>query len=296
MNTTDLQRKIKEIFGHDSLDWLDRSYIFDWVVAACFWGLSGFVGHLPVYERQFTTQDSLISHPHVSQQISGVVNHTIALYIPFAFVGVVGVLRRSVLNIHHGVLAVWAGCGLGRLITEFLKYKVGRLRPDFLSRCRWDEVVQACTGKASDILDGRKSFPSGHSSTAFAGMTFLALFLAGQTAAWCFSAPIPQSSWLGSRLSRFAVTLAPLFWATWVAISRLEDYRHHKEDIIVGSLIGIMSSCICFHIYWPSPFSARSFVTEYAGHARMVYGSADDGRLRNDGFELTGLQDETDNV
>ena len=52
--------------------------------------------------------------------------------------------------------------GLARLMTELLKHKIGtrslkiifravnvfigRLRPDFLARCQWDEVVQGCTG------------------------------------------------------------------------------------------------------------------------------------------------------
>ena len=74
------------------------------------------------------------------------------------------------------------------------------------------------------ILDGRRSFPSGHSSTAFAGMTFLALFLAGLTGAWCLTQPVPGGSLLRSKLARLTLTLLPLGFATWVAISRMEDY------------------------------------------------------------------------
>lgn len=117
----------------------------------------------------------------------------------------------------------------------------GRLRPDFLARCKWDKVLQACTGyylvafliiylstkplrKTKTILDGRKSFPSGHSSTAFSGMTFLALWLAGNTAAWCFGSTKPPGSLRSSRLGCLLLTLLPLSWATFVAISRMEDY------------------------------------------------------------------------
>jgi hypothetical protein len=80
------------------------------------------------------------------------------------------------------------------------------------------------TRKIDDIIDGRRSFPSGHSSAAWAGMTFLFLFFAGHTAALCFSAPSNPGSLSASRLLRLSVTIAPLFWSTWVAVSRIEDY------------------------------------------------------------------------
>lgn len=118
----------------------------------------------------------------------------------------------------------------------------GRLRPDFLARCQWNEILQSCTGfvdctpsspkpldssnyrTARAILDGRKSFPSGHSSTAFSGMMFLSLWIAGKTAAWCFHVPLPAASIRSSRMGSLSLTLMPLFWASFVAISRIEDY------------------------------------------------------------------------
>ena len=74
------------------------------------------------------------------------------------------------------------------------------------------------------ILDGRRSFPSGHSSTAFFGMTFLALYLAGLTGAWSLTRPEESGSPLRSKLARLVLTLLPLGFATWVAVSRVEDY------------------------------------------------------------------------
>lgn len=74
------------------------------------------------------------------------------------------------------------------------------------------------------VLDGRRSFPSGHSSTAFSGMMFLSLWIAGITGAWCITRPAAARSFLASRLARLSLSFLPLFFATWVAISRLEDY------------------------------------------------------------------------
>jgi membrane-associated phospholipid phosphatase len=76
----------------------------------------------------------------------------------------------------------------------------------------------------NQILDGRKSFPSGHSSTAFVGMTFVTLFLAGKTAALCFGITPPCGPFLRSRFARLCLVLSPLAFATWVAITRVEDY------------------------------------------------------------------------
>lgn len=74
------------------------------------------------------------------------------------------------------------------------------------------------------IVDGRKSFPSGHSSTAFSGMFFLSLWTAGQTAAWCFNVQMPPRSLRSSRMTSFFLSLLPLFWATHVAVTRIQDH------------------------------------------------------------------------
>jgi membrane-associated phospholipid phosphatase len=48
---------------------------------------------------------------------------------------------------------------------------IGRLRPDYFNRCYGDnylnvnDLKETCTGTELLILDGRKSFPSGHSSS-----------------------------------------------------------------------------------------------------------------------------------
>ena len=79
------------------------------------------------------------------------------------------------------------------IVTDTLKSMVGRLRPDFLSRCMPDYSLappgsinnatgyvaawaNVCTGDEHIIIEGRKSFPSGHSSYIMTGMVFLFWF------------------------------------------------------------------------------------------------------------------------
>lgn len=127
-------------------------------------------------------------------------------------------------------------------LTLTLTCETGRLRPDFLHRCKWKDSIAACSGcvstiassnivmlrtyfrKLEKVLDGRRSFPSGHSSEVFAGMTFLSLFLAGITGAWLFGQSSPGRAFSSSRLARLFMTLSPIAWAVWVAVSRVEDY------------------------------------------------------------------------
>lgn len=108
--------------------------------------------------------------------------------------------------------------------SDFVKLRVGRFRPDFFDRCKYDAVLKACTGNASVILEGRRSFPSGHSSSAFFGCVFLLLFLAGKNRCFAYSATFPTSGILQSRLLRLIIAIAPLFLSTYVAVSRWEDH------------------------------------------------------------------------
>lgn len=66
--------------------------------------------------------------------------------------------------------------------------------------------------------------------------------------------------------------------------------RHHKEDVIVGSLIGAFSALTTYLMYWHNPFSRRTFTRGQDG-PRMVYLDVDHTR-REDGFELTSTEED----
>ena len=66
-------------------------------------------------------------------------------------------------------------------------------------------------------------------------MTFLSLFLAGLTGSLCLSTPVPTTNMIRSRSVLLILTLCPLFWATYIAITRIEDNvrRDPSTDRIV---------------------------------------------------------------
>lgn len=91
----------------------------------------------------------------------------------------------------------------------------GRLRPDFLSRCQWNNVKLKCTGDAQQILEGRRSFPSGHAAHSFAGGMFAASWLAsiGQKGG-------SRLGWIGGKGLRVVLPFILLLLPICVAISR----------------------------------------------------------------------------
>jgi diacylglycerol diphosphate phosphatase/phosphatidate phosphatase len=114
------------------------------------------------------------------------------------------------------------------------------------------------------LHDGWRSFPSGHSSFAFSGLGYLALFLAGQCHVFR-----PRTD-----LARVLLALVPLLGAALIAISRCEDYRHDVYDVTTGSLLGILVAFYTYRRYYP-PLRSSKCATPYPNPAD----SSDGGRF-----------------
>ncbi|GAA5928079.1 hypothetical protein JCM1841_005902 [Sporobolomyces salmonicolor] len=245
---------------HRQLAFLSPALLVDWAVILALGGAARWVEHQYPYERDpaHYLADPDVSWPHVQHERvpagPGGMLDQLTWYLPLAVMGVIGAARRSARDVHHAVMGLAASRAVMRLVVECLKNRVGRLRPDFLARCAWDDVAKACTGRLALVKDGRRSFPSGHSSTAWQGLFFLALYLAGKNGAFAFAARFPRSGLLQSRLLRFALAIAPLFVAGWICVTRLEDHYHHPTDVLAGSVIGLASALVVYPVFYPSPF------------------------------------------
>lgn len=173
--------------------------------------------------------------------------------------------RRDLHKAHVTVLGLAISILTTLFLTDVFKDAIGRPRPDLIARCQPDltapqdmlVTINVCKQRDGHVLrDGWRSFPSGHSSFSFAGLGFLAMFLASQT-----HALRPRAS-----MAVVILCLAPLLCAALIAISRLEDYRHGPLDVIGGSILGFAIAYFNFRRYYPSllsqwcdePYSAPS--------------------------------------
>ncbi|GAA5840292.1 hypothetical protein JCM5353_002814 [Sporobolomyces roseus] len=247
-------RRIRRQFA-----FISPALLVDWIVVLLLGFLSHYIERRYPYERPLEPYigDLNYYYPVMKEQVPagpGSKMEWITWYLPLAVIVIVAASKRSFHDIHHGVLGLAASRAIMRLTVEFLKTQVGRLRPSFFSRCDYDAVAKVCQGSFELVKDGRKSFPSGHSSTSFQGLFFLTLFLAGKNGAFALSTPYPRSTPFQSRFLRLSICISPLFLAAWVCLTRLQDHWHHPTDVMAGATIGSACALLSYTVYYKNPF------------------------------------------
>ncbi|KAK9799711.1 hypothetical protein WJX73_001576 [Symbiochloris irregularis] len=173
-----------------------------------------------------------------------------------AFVAYFVIMRPSRLELHNTILTCWSAVFYTAVITNLVKLGVGRPRPSFMQRC-WpgdqtpvfrDGGYAECAPDAVDPSEGRKSFPSGHTSWTTSGMGFLSFWLLGKLR--CFDG--------SAHPNRIVLALIPLGLAVWVGITRMQDYWHHWEDVCAGFLLGLSVAYIMYRQLFPAPTDAKA--------------------------------------
>ncbi|KAJ7219142.1 acid phosphatase/Vanadium-dependent haloperoxidase, partial [Mycena pura] len=255
------------------------SYAPDWlitvVLSAVFFSLDKVHG----FRREFSLADA--RHVFVTDFVS----HLLALYMiavvaPVALAGLINfVTFRSLWDLHNSLLGLALGLSITGSLTQIVKLVVGRPRPDILDRCQpipgsvnpvyglSNSSVCTTSDDAYILLDGFRSFPSGHSSLSFAGLGFLAFYLAGKLHLFNHRGYVAKA-WL---------SLTPFIGAALVAISRTMDNRHHWQDVLAGSALGTAVSYFSYRQYYPSlasevchrPYAPRITKSDLPSHHRQ---------------------------
>ncbi|XP_074582089.1 lipid phosphate phosphatase 2-like isoform X3 [Curcuma longa] len=176
----------------------------------------------------------------------------ISIVLPAAIIVAFYIHKRDIYDLHHAILGLLFAVLTTALITDALKDAVGRPRPDFFWRCFpdgkevYDKVTGnvICHGEKKVLNDGHKSFPSGHTSWCFAGLSYLALYLSGKIK--CFDRK--------GHVAKLCIVFFPLLLASLIGISRVDDYKHHWEDVFAGGILGVVVATFCYLQFFPAPY------------------------------------------
>ncbi len=242
-----LRSKPKPLPKPSASSWFHWSYFIDWGLTLGVVGANLAIRYGPVAptKRSFSLEDPSISYPMRGNTVATWQLSFFAL-APAAAIGIAQIWSKSWHDVHNAALGLSEALAMTLFVTLVLKKSVGSLRPDFLARCRPD-ASGACTGDADQIAAGRDSFPSGHTSTAFAGGTYLALYLWGKL----------RPFRTGGALWKMLLILSPVVAASLVGVSRIVDHRHRAEDVLAGALIGAGFAYLGYRLNYPNPWSVN---------------------------------------
>jgi diacylglycerol diphosphate phosphatase/phosphatidate phosphatase len=186
----------------------------------------------------------------------------IAVVLPFLIFLAVYIKKRSIRDLHNAFLGLAMAIVITALFTDGIKNLVGMPRPDFYHRCFPDGVATYTNDADQQVIchpnvsarafhDAYKSFPSGHVSWAFAGLGYLSFYLAGKMSLFDRRGYASRVFWV----------LFPVFVATLIGISRVNDYQHRWVDIIAAGLLGTPIAYLCYRQFFPSVYAR-----EWAGY------------------------------
>lgn len=223
--------------------------------------------HSRPFLRQFKLDDPRIQHPFaVQEQVSGFMCLVLVAVIPLLAMSFVTASKHLVSKnqgwhmLNVSILGLALCISVDGVITDILKAWIGQPRPDFLARCGpapntpvgifVDAAVCTAPLGKSILTDGMRSTPSGHSSISFASFGYLSMWLYGQ---WKLGDK-PTSN----PLFMYIAAATPLMFAAYIALSRVQDYRHSFLDISLGCGLGCMIAHLIYSKYFNCFYGDRS--------------------------------------
>jgi diacylglycerol diphosphate phosphatase/phosphatidate phosphatase len=154
------------------------------------------------------------------------------------------------------LLCFFTSYGVSGLIVLVVKTIVSKPRPSMFYLCNYQgfrSAVDSGNFTSYNILTNRQSlgntancwdqdfypdciyaFPSGHSTLAFVAFFWLVLFFIHFAKRYPFMGSLKWLLWF------------PMILATWIAYTRIYDYRHDEVDVLTGALIGIACAAYFF--------------------------------------------------
>ncbi|KAI9808158.1 MAG: hypothetical protein M1825_004615 [Sarcosagium campestre] len=171
---------------------------------------------------------------------------------------------RSFWDVNNAVLGLLYSLITAAVFQVFLKWLIGGLRPHFLAVCKptvqpnglengnglrqiyYDRSI--CTGDENEINDSLESFPSGHTTAAFAGFVFLYLYLNAKLKVFANYHP---AMW------KLVAIYAPILGAVLIGGALTIDEFHNWYDILAGAVIGTVMAFSAYRMVYASVWDFR---------------------------------------
>ncbi|KAE9369398.1 putative lipid phosphate phosphatase 1 [Stipitochalara longipes BDJ] len=185
--------------------------------------------------------------------------------VPIAVILICQIRIRSFWDTNNAIIGLLYSLITAAVFQVFLKWLIGGLRPHFLTVCKpnipaitaeetgnglrqimYDRTI--CTGDPDEIDDSLESFPSGHSTAAFAGFVFLYLYLNAKLKVWSNYHP---AMW------KLIATYAPILGATLIAGALTIDEYHNWYDCLAGAVIGTIMAFSGYRMVYASIWDWR---------------------------------------
>ncbi|KAI6080320.1 acid phosphatase/Vanadium-dependent haloperoxidase [Hypoxylon rubiginosum] len=193
----------------------------------------------------------------------------LAAIIPIFIILCMQIRVRSFWDVNNGIIGLLYSLITAAVFQVFLKWLIGGLRPHFLAACKpdvslasnapgvkgagynaagWTSIyytTEICTGDQNEINDSLESFPSGHSTAAFAGFVYLYLYLNAKLKVFANYHP---AMW------KLVAIYAPILGATLIAGALTIDEFHNWYDVVAGAIIGTVMAFsayrMCYAAVW----------------------------------------------
>ncbi|PON24546.1 phosphatidic acid phosphatase beta [Trichoderma gamsii] len=190
----------------------------------------------------------------------------LAAIIPIAVILVMQIRIRSFWDVNNGVIGLLYSLISAAVFQVFCKWLIGGLRPHFLDVCKPDisrvtnqgldrsgftqiyYTRDICTGDPDQIDDSLESFPSGHTTAAFAGFVFLSLYL---------NAKLKVFSNYHPAMWKLIVIYAPILGAVLIGGALTIDEFHNWYDVVAGAIIGTVMAFSAYRMTYAAIWDWR---------------------------------------
>ncbi|KAH6892590.1 phosphatidic acid phosphatase type 2/haloperoxidase [Thelonectria olida] len=190
----------------------------------------------------------------------------LASVIPIVVILLMQIRVRSFWDVNNAVIGLLYSLITAAVFQVFLKWLIGGLRPHFLDVCKPDVSLannkgynrkgfqqiyytrEICTGDEDQIDDSLESFPSGHTTAAFAGFIFLYLYLNAKLKVFSNYHP---SMW------KLILIYAPVLGAVLIGGALTIDEFHNWYDVLAGAIIGTMMAFSAYRMTYAAIWDWR---------------------------------------